>query len=492
MEENTIKPQSTPVPDQNGGNDDPDDSPHSPQVFDITADLNISPVDENESPDTDPTVPISGDVLVSSLVNQQTVQETPSPIPPQEFPPTYTAAPNQNPASPTARTGPANPPTKTVLSAETTASKLSAEIEKLTGDPIVAPPKQPTTPLDSPEIKPIRTYESDVADLMSHTHVSTASIAIAETKKQTGEEKMATHERREPYIQSHTVKNLLLTLVSLLLLGGGAFGAYYLYLQSPIAPVKQTAPLAVNQPTTSALVTADISSILPIDGLNAKTIISRVQDEISKPQAANTVKEIVPVVTQNNIKVRVSASTMLSIMGIPAPDILSRSLKDSWMLGVYMDSRGQRNVFVVTQNNFFQNSFAGMLQWENRMPDDLKPYLPVLPTSPNAAVLPTPSPIAVPTAATTSSKAHTSAKIATSTIATAFSTFTATPVPSVTLRGQFINKIVDNKDVREYKNADGQVSFLYSFVNSGTLVITGNESSLSEILTRLENQSYMR
>jgi hypothetical protein len=62
----------------------------------------------------------------------------------------------------------------------------------------------------------------------------------------------------------------------------------------------------------------------------------------------------------------------------------------------------------------------------------------------------------------------------------------------IILRGSFIDRIIKNKDVREFTAGNGDVIFLYSFIDSTKLVVTGSESALSEILNRLEQQAFVR
>ena len=137
---------------------------------------------------------------------------------------------------------------------------------------------------------------------------------------------------------------------------------------------------------------------------------------------------------------------MLELMDIPAPNILARSLTPSWMLGIFTDNANNKNPFIVVTNNFFQNAFAGMLAWENVMPDDLKQYL-----------------------------------------------YSSDPIfPYLTVRGQFKDRIIMNKDVREFVTSQGKTLFLYSFIDNSRLVIAGNEATLSEIIARLEKSAFVR
>ncbi len=113
------------------------------------------------------------------------------------------------------------------------------------------------------------------------------------------------------------------------------------------------------------------------------------------------------------------------------------------MLGVYSDASGSRSVFAIVQTDFFQNAFAGMLQWEASMPYDLQNDVAWQPAT-------------------------------------------------TTIRGQFTDHIVRNADVREFTTPDGGTAFLYSFVDNTKLVFAANERALMEIQSRLEQQAFVR
>jgi hypothetical protein len=170
------------------------------------------------------------------------------------------------------------------------------------------------------------------------------------------------------------------------------------------------------------------------------------------------------------------------------------------MLGIYTDASGNKDVFVVLTTDFFQNTFAGMLQWERVMADDLKYYLyttPVAGVSNEPASATSIDPLAninnvlPPTGSTT---VATSTIVATSTrTQTTIATSTEYAMPSNnTRRGSFEDRIIKNKDVRVFRTQDGSVAFVYSFVDSTHLVITGTESTLSELITRLEKRVFVR
>jgi len=363
-------------------------------------------------------------------------------------------------------------------------------------------------------LRTMRTYESDVAELLSKNKTSTTTIAMAENKRSSGEDRLRNNDTGE---SSHAGKKLIMLLLSLIMIGAGVTGAYYLYMKSPLAPVT---PIT-NEPKISSIVPNDKQALIAIDRLSPLEIQYKIQNEVSAPQEENTIKEIVLTETTNNIKNRVSGPKAIDAIDIDMPDVLKRSLDNAWLLGIYTDESGAKDVFVVLTNNFFQNAFAGMLQWESVMADDIKQYLlPVAPLGianiPDIGVkipkitnpldnlediLPMSIDIGTTTGSTTPSSTPkisggslSNSPIATTTASSTASTTEEYPAikPYFTIRGNFEDRIVRNKDVRAFRTSDGNILFLYSFIDNQRLIITTKESTLSEVLLRIEKESFVR
>ena len=207
-------------------------------------------------------------------------------------------------------------------------------------------------------------------------------------------------------------------------------------------------------------------------------------------------------------------------LSLVPPDSLTRTLTNDWMLGVFSDSTGNKHLFVISTTDYFQDAFSGMLQWEKVMADDLRLYItsPAIKgianapgqTVPNNLISATTSIVTAstttkPANATSSKTSTTSSKTkkpgpkaniaATSTSNIATTTIAIEPAftnSSLTLDGQFQDRIIMNKDVRAFVTSHGQTLFLYSFIDNEHLVFAGDESAISEILTRLEKQTFIR
>ena len=61
-----------------------------------------------------------------------------------------------------------------------------------------------------------------------------------------------------------------------------------------------------------------------------------------------------------------------------------------------------------------------------------------------------------------------------------------------TLKGSYKDKIVRNKDVREYISENDHIIFLYSFLSNDKLIITNDEQALENIILRLEKNAFVR
>ncbi len=481
--------------------------PGSGNVFEITPNLDISPVKETiEPPKTNSGTITENEVPRDQLYNQL-LQELGN----------GSEGPSETPANPF----------------------VAAITENVSGEKIVhneqkRPLETTAGPNSSSLVRSMRTYESDIAEVMSRGHTSTASMIIAKNQKEDmlkrasfsrfADNKPATIEipsargvgknamegaptekkiEMAPAMQVppvtddsvrqslHIFRKSFIVIISLILIGGGVAAAYYLYKVSPLSTSKNPATKTNTPQTTTSstksptgVIQVDMQTIFPVDGKNASAILSGLRTEIDKNQPMNSIREIIPTETTNGTVVRLSATTMLSRMDITPPDILTRSLLPSWMLGVYADNNEEKNTFVIVTNNFFQNTFAGILQWESVMPDELKQFLY--------------DPRQLEDIITDTQTDQGQATVSSSTTSTVSSTTTSTTTEPIsvrsyfTIRGQFKDRIVKNRDVREFITDDGQILFLYSFIDNKKLIIATSESVISEILSRLEKQTFVR
>ncbi|HEY9583876.1 MAG TPA: hypothetical protein VJI66_02860 [Candidatus Paceibacterota bacterium] len=270
---------------------------------------------------------------------------------------------------------------------------------------------------DGASPQPIRTYESDVAEALKRKGSSAMTIAIAENERETGEEKIAD---KPP---SQAGKKIFILLLSLIFIGAGIAGGYYLYLKSPLVGDPKAEPI-IKLPS---IVTPDVQLSIPIE--NISSILA------SSTADAGKITEYIPTHNVGSTTARVTGSEFREIMSFDMTDTLKRALTDKWMWGKYENS-----TFIIFNTDFFQNAFAGMLKWEQTMPEELA------------------SPLG----------------------------YEYSP------GGRFIDKIIKNRDTRQYMTPNGEILFLYSFIDKNTIIIAANESIIPVILERIEKQTYIR
>ncbi|MEK7609922.1 MAG: hypothetical protein AAB470_02260 [Patescibacteria group bacterium] len=508
MDPDNFGPKNNPT--SNISNDAQEQEPSSERVFEFSEN-GISPVTEDDSVPTNlPVSDNSQNPQAVGLAGQTVLKPSkPAPIPIKEIKPIVDNTRKRSLQDEITSVLPKNLRNQEVAQSTPSTTTSASQISQ----PPLSSQNLKNTSLEQDrdsEIKPIRTYESDVADVMSHKKTSRASIAIAESNKKDGGETISNIET------SRAGKKILLTLLSLIFVGGGVIGAYYLYTISPLAPAKFITP---QQKIIPSIIPRDSQVIITLGDNLPVSIQSKIQTEIDKTQALETIKEIIFANKDSTGSLaRISGPGMIEMMDIGAPDTVLRSLTADWMLGVHNNIDNKKTIFVVVTTNFFQNTFSGMLQWESVMADDIKQYLypialkgianissenvstdtkKVDPLADLNSILPgAPAPLTTTSTTTSSNVSKQVKKIATSTNVTQTSSTTTDLTPPLqpyfTLRGKFEDRIVKNKDVREFRTDTGTTLFLYSFIDNSHLIITGNEATLSEILTRLEKQSLIR
>ena len=445
----------------------------------------------------------------------QPVAPSGAPVPPSQSPEPVSPVVSAEPR----KTVPANPPAKTIFFSQNDINRISnlggsaptfrggrmndlqSEISAALKKPTVFQSpnqqhpqefqsqfqQQPETDLnqnssEGSHIKSIRTFESDVAEVLSHKKTSATTIALAENRSREGSESIKSS--KEPSQLPHILIKILVIVLCLAFTGGGIFGAYYLYSKSVLAP---TSPGTPAPEVRKSLILSDSNTSISINNLSSTDIQTRVRQELAKQQPANTIRELILTQTDTqNVTTQIPARDMINKMNIKAPDILQRSLTPDWMLGIYSSPTAETSYFVIVTNNFYQNAFAGILQWEGLMADDIKQFL--YPSNVIGIANAPADKFGVVSVASSTASSTTSGTAS----STASSTVTKSTTTGFTIRGQFYDRTIRNRDVREFRTIDGNVLFLYTFIDNNRLVVAGNEDTIGEMVKRLEKEAFVR
>ena len=118
------------------------------------------------------------------------------------------------------------------------------------------------------------------------------------------------------------------------------------------------------------------------------------------------------------------------------PPILLRSLRPDFMLGTHSFNKNQP--FLVLKTDYYDNAFAGMLEWEGHLTEDLL---------------------------------------------TLFGQ--ENRVQELSQR-KWGDMVIKNKDTRVLLDFDGNIALVYAFKDQRTLIITTSEDTLLEVSRRLD------
>ncbi len=279
--------------------------------------------------------------------------------------------------------------------------------------------------------KPLRTYQSDVEEVLKEGGGSLAKIAIAENDRRI-HGGFALEEVEAP---SHT-KLIVWISVGLIVVGILVLSALYIFRNTgkPIATVSGP----------RSIILADTEKSLDIAGLNREQIINtllRERDESTMTLSSVTALKLKE--GKGEQARTIGAEEFFAKLQSRAPSELARSLENNFMFGIHTLSKNQP--FLILKTSYYQNAFAGMLAWEKNLKEDLGPiFIP-----PERATI-----------------ASTSDQV-------------------LNKNGTFEDAVVKNRDVRALRGEGGKIVFLYSFPDKNTIIITTNTDTLEKVAARL-------
>lgn len=282
---------------------------------------------------------------------------------------------------------------------------------------------------NDPSIKPLRTFKTDAEEAIKYNNVSKINIAVAEHQRKESSPVAATPIEYENGSKSSKIFAVILTLG--IILGAGAGGYYWFSMQSSVAPVTNKVPKGLSVKTPIAYDKVDIVNLSrdenPLTSIASKLASSEVP--------IGQVHAILPLPYGTTT---ITASPAVIFSGTRMPDRLERSISQDYMVGTYFYNLN--SPFIILKNTFFQNAFAGMLDWEEDMRNDLISFIKV--SYPNETL-------------------------------------------SSTSGDIFSDMVISNTDARILKNPSGAVILAYAFVDKDVIVISTNTETLKYLIDKL-------
>lgn len=283
---------------------------------------------------------------------------------------------------------------------------------------------------------PIRTYQSDVEEMLKSGDGSLAKIAVAENEKRVHDEGFSMDPTGKPLPDRTRV--IITASIVLVLLGLVTLGAIY-FVRNSRATTQQ-----VTSTAPAPLIATDFLKNININGLTRNQIIRTLTKERDgNVSALASVTGIRLTEGSAENAQTLTAKNFLEKLETRAPSELVRSLDDNFLFGIQASNPSEP--VLIFKTGYYQNAFAGMLSWEKDLREDLGPIF----------IRPEPE-------------------------------LTASSSDDVLNRTQnFQDIVVKNRDTRALRDSNGKIIFLYSFPDKSSIIITTNANTLQEVATRL-------
>jgi len=279
------------------------------------------------------------------------------------------------------------------------------------------------------DIKVLRTYTSDMADVIRDNEMSVIKIAMAEKEKR---------EQDDIYkkAEGSNFSKIFLVIGGIIFIVAAIVGSYFLLKNKKEIPqtVISNTETFISYDSKSDI---DVTNIVDMSDLLG--LIKKEQQKDSKLINAVFLNQ-----KTNNVSESLNSKDFLSLIKTTAPDALLRSLSDKYLLGKYSnpnaaDSRDRSATFLIFETNNYSQAYASMLDWEKTMLKDLFTLFDIKISSSNDPIF----------------------------------------------EKQWKDIVINNKDSRVLYGENGEGILYYVFVNKNDFVITDNIEALKEVVARL-------
>ncbi len=332
----------------------------------------------------------------------------------------------------------------------------------------------------------VRTFQTDVAHSVKNDNVSMIKIALAEKARQ--EQGVGYADLSRP---GRKHGGLIVILVVLLLIGGSVT-AWYFYVNKPLPPTISER-IAPNEPE---LLYSEEQAMVSSFDKSSDQIVRELRAEMLADSDLGVIKRTLLSAGTATSTRNTTTAEFLTLIRSRASDNLKSAFGSQYFLGGY--SNKPHDSFILIKVNSYESAYPGMLQWEPYMDSDLGRFFPssLIATSTGSGT--TPSSISSSTAQVTgtstaivsgekSGETMTGANAASNGTSSVDSSGAA--IPSVRTVNQasatFEDRIIQNKDTRALIGLDGNIKFLYTFLDQKTLLIVSSERGLKEVQARL-------
>lgn len=295
---------------------------------------------------------------------------------------------------------------------------LNAAVEDVKVSPTVEVPREKIE-------EGLRTYASDVAEMMKREKGSIIKIALAEQKRREDFQK-----RRDPT----STRNIVVMILGIAFIVGGIM----IFISSILNRAKPVPVNIISNSLPSFFFTENQTHV-DVTELNRTELINAIRLQVADETLVDgTIKNIFLSYKNINQTIPLPSNVFLQKLGIEIPDNLFVNLQSNFMLGVFNTS-GENELFLIFQVKDFNETFLAMRDFEKTMLTELVRLFSIDTSSYGRQIF---------------SK-------------------------------EFTTETVLNKEARFLRDPQEKPLLTYIFLDQNTLMITTKGDSLSEILDRI-------
>lgn len=203
----------------------------------------------------------------------------------------------------------------------------------------------------------LRTYASDVAEMMKREKGSIIKIALAEQKRREDFQK-----RRDPT----STRNVVVMILGIAFIVGGIM----IFISSILNRAKPL-PITISSNSLPSFFFTENQTQIDVTDLNRTELINSIRMQVADETSLDgTIKNIFLSYKNVNQTLPLSSNVFLQKLGVEVPDYLFTNLQPVFMLGVY-NKLGDNELFLIFQVKDFNEAFLGMRDWEKTMLGEL-------------------------------------------------------------------------------------------------------------------------
>lgn len=300
----------------------------------------------------------------------------------------------------------------------------------------------------------IRTFQEDIASAIKSDNVSMIKVALAEKKRQESQNTLIDKEAVDQ-TKKYVIFGVIGLVIVLCIIGAALFTV------RSLSQINEPQEQATLQP----LMYTEKRVAIAIDDQDNSDITKKVKRELNDPDLElGQMKGFVFTLGTGTSTREASTPEFFEQLQSHASEDLIRALSPRFLLGIY--SFNPNDFFMLIPVTSYDAAFAGMLQWEPDMENDIGSIMitrrPIVP-------------ITIGTKPKTTDVASTSA-----------STSSAVTLAAPQIKEKiWVDRVINNKDARVMVDSDGNTAMLYVFLDKDTLLITSSDKALKEVSFRL-------